>query len=109
MGPRTDFDLLRILSHQLEKQGLGKAFHYKNSASVFEEIRKSVSGYDLELAGLLTGGAEPAHVEVRRNGNAPYDIPVGLIHSAQDTLFTSGTLGRFCTTIESVPEAQAKS
>ena len=30
MGPRTDFDLLRILSHQLEKQGLGKAFHCKN-------------------------------------------------------------------------------
>src|SRR5947207_9809606 len=29
MGPRSDFDLLRILSHQLEKLGLGKAFHYK--------------------------------------------------------------------------------
>jgi NADH-quinone oxidoreductase subunit G len=109
MGPRTDFDLLRILSHQLEKQGLGKAFHYKNAAAVFEEIRKTVPGYDLELTGLLTGGAESAHVEVKRNGNAPYDVPVGLIHSAQDTLFTSGTLGRFCTTIESVPEAQTKS
>jgi len=109
MGPRSDFDLLRILSHQLEKQGLGKAFHYKNPAAVFEEIRKTVPGYDLELTGLLTGGAESAHVEVKRNGSAPYDVPVGLIHSAQDTLFTSGTLGRFCTTIESVPEAQAKS
>jgi NADH-quinone oxidoreductase subunit G len=109
MGPRTDFDLLRILSHQLEKQGLGKAFHYKNVAAVFEEIRKTVPGYDLELTGLLTGGAESARVEVKRNGSAPYDVPVGLIHSAQDTLFTSGTLGRFCTTIESVPEAQAKS
>ena len=109
MGPRSDFDLLRILSHQLEKQGLGKAFHYKNVATVFEEIRKTVSGYDLELTGLLTGGAEPAQTVVRRNGSAPYDVPVGLIRSAQDTLFTSGTLGRFCTTIESVPEAQAKS
>src|SRR5204862_6754756 len=28
MGPRSDFDLLRILSHQLEKLGLGKAFRY---------------------------------------------------------------------------------
>jgi NADH-quinone oxidoreductase subunit G len=109
MGPRTDFDLLRILSHQLEKQGLGKAFHYQNVAAVFEEIRRTVPGYDLELTGLLTGGAESARVEVKRNGSAPYDVPVGLIHSAQDTLFTSGTLGRFCTTIESVPEAQAKS
>jgi NADH-quinone oxidoreductase subunit G len=109
MGPRTDFDLLRILSHQLEKQGLGKAFHYKNPGAVFEEIRKTVPGYDLELTGLLTGGAESAHVEVKRNGSAPYDVAVGLIRSAQDTLFTSGTLTRFLHTIESVPEAQTKS
>jgi NADH-quinone oxidoreductase subunit G len=108
MGPRTDFDLLRILSHQLERQGLGKAFHYKNPAAVFEEIRKTVPGYDVEIVGLLTGGAEPAHTRGHRNGDLPYDVPVGLIRSAQDTLFTSGTLGRFCTTIESVPEAQAK-
>ena len=45
---------------------------------------------------------------VRRNG-APYDVPVGLIRSANDTLFTSGTLSKFLTTIDSVPEAQAKS
>jgi NADH-quinone oxidoreductase subunit G len=108
MGPRSDFDLLRILSHQLEKLGLGKAFHYKTPASVFEEIRKAVPGYDVEAAGLLTGGAEAAHVHVTKNGHAPYDVPVGLIRSAQDTLFTSGTLGRFCTMMESLPEAEAK-
>ena len=56
MGPRSDFDLLRILSHQLETPGLGKAFHYKDLAGVFDEIRKTVPGYDLELPGLLTGG-----------------------------------------------------
>jgi NADH-quinone oxidoreductase subunit G len=108
MGPRSDFDLLRILSHQLEKLGLGKAFHYKTPAAVFEEIRKAVPSYNVELAGLLTGGAEPTRVHVSRNGHAPYDIPVGLIRSAHDTLFTSGTLGRFCTMMESLPEAQAK-
>jgi NADH-quinone oxidoreductase subunit G len=107
MGPRTDFDLLRILSHQLEKQGLGKAFHYKNPAAVFEEIRKTVPGYDVELGGLLAGEAEEARIPVRQNGK-PYDVPVGLIRSAGDTLFTSGTLSKFLTTIESVPEAQAK-
>ena len=108
MGPRTDFDLLRILSHQLEKQGLGKAFHYKSPAAVFEEIRKTVPGYDVELSALLAGEAEEAHIPVRQNGK-PYDVPVGLIRSANDTLFTSGTLSKFLTTIESVPEAQAKS
>jgi len=107
MGPRSDFDLLRILSHQLEKLGLGKAFHYKNPAAVFEEIRKTVSGYNVQPAGLLTGGAEPTRVEFSRNGYAPYDVPVGLIRPAKDTLFTSGTLGRFCTMMESLPEAKA--
>jgi NADH-quinone oxidoreductase subunit G len=108
MGPRTDFDLLRILSHQLEKLGLGKAFHFKTPAAVFEEIRKAVPGYNVQSAGLLTGGAEPTRVHVAKNGHAPYDVPVGLIRSAQDTLFTSGTLGRFCAMMESLPEAQAK-
>jgi NADH-quinone oxidoreductase chain G len=107
MGPRSDFDLLRILSHQLEKLGLGKAFHYKSPAAVFEEIRKTVSGYNVQPAGLLTGGAEPTRVEFSRNGYVPYDVPVGLIRPAKDTLFTSGTLGRFCTMMESLPEAKA--
>jgi NADH-quinone oxidoreductase subunit G len=108
MGTRSDFDLLRILSHQLEKLGLGRAFHYKSPAAIFEEIRKAVPGYNVEPSGLLTGGAEPTHVNVTRNGHAPYDLPAGLIRSAQDNLFTSGSLGRFCTMMESVPEADAK-
>src|SRR6267378_4441132 len=108
MGPRSDFDLLRILSHQLEKLGLGKAFHYKTPAAVFEEIRKAVNGYDVQPAGLLIGGAEPTRVQFARNGHAPYDVPVGLIRSAKDTLFTSGTLGRFCAMMESLPEAKTE-
>ena len=108
MGTRSDFDLLRILSHQLEKLGVGKAFHYKTPGAVFDEIRKAVQGYDVLPAGLLTGGAEATHVQVARNGHAPYDVPAGLIRSAQDTLFTSGTLGRFCTMMDSLPEAETK-
>ncbi|HYL86148.1 MAG TPA: NADH-quinone oxidoreductase subunit NuoG [Candidatus Angelobacter sp.] len=108
MGPRTDFDLLRILSHQLEKLGLGKAFHYKSPAAVFEEIRKAVPGYNVPLAGLLTGGAEAIRAQFSRNGHAPYDVPAGLIRSANDTLFSSGTLGRYCTMMESVPEAKTE-
>jgi NADH-quinone oxidoreductase subunit G len=108
MGARSDFDLLRILSHQLAKLGVGKAFHYKTPAAVFEEIRKAVQGYDVPPTGLLTGGAELTHAQVARNGHAPYDVPAGLIRSAQDTLFTSGTLGRFCTMMDSLPEADAK-
>jgi len=108
MGPRSDFDLLRIISHQLERLGLGKAFHYKTPGAVYEEIRQAVPGYDVQQTGLLTGGAEPTSVHVAKNGHAPYDVPAGLIRSAHDTLFTSGTLGRFCTMMESLPEAAKK-
>jgi NADH-quinone oxidoreductase subunit G len=108
MGTRSDFDLLRILSHQLEKLGLGKAFHYKTPAMVFEEIRKAVPGYNVHQAGLLTGGAEPTKIQFSRNGHEPYDVPVQLIRSANDNLFTSGSLGRFCTMMQSLPEAEAK-
>ena len=109
MGARSDFDLLRILSHQFEKLGLGKAFHFKTSAAVFEEIRKTVPGYNVHPAGLLTGGAEPVKLQFSRNGHAPYDVPVELIRPANDNLFTSGTLGRFCTMMQSLPEAEAQS
>jgi NADH-quinone oxidoreductase subunit G len=109
MGVRTDFELLRILTHQLEKNGLGKAFHYKNPAAVFEEIRSAVPGYNVQLAGLLTGGAEPTNLPFSRNGHGSYDVPVQLIRSANDTLFSSGSLSKFCTMMQSLPEAEVKS
>jgi NADH-quinone oxidoreductase subunit G len=108
MGPRSDFDLLRIVSHQLEKLGLGKAFHYKTPSAVFEEIRKAVPAYNVPQAGLLTGGAEATQVAFAKNGHAPHDVPVGVIWSAKDNLFTSGTLGRFCKMMDSLPEAETK-
>jgi len=108
MGPRSDFDLLRILSHQLEKLGLGKAFHYRKPADVFEEIRKAVAAYNVQTAGLLTGGAEATRVQFARNAHAPYDVPAGLIRPAKDTLFSSGTLGHFCAMMESLPEARTE-
>jgi NADH-quinone oxidoreductase subunit G len=108
MGARSDFDLLRILSHQLERAGLGKAFHFKTPAAVFEEIRKAVPGYNVQPASLLTGGAESTKIEFSKNGHAPYDVPLQLIRPANDNLFTSGTLGRFCTMMQTLPEAEAK-
>src|SRR5690349_9792903 len=68
MGARSDFDLLRILSHQLERADLGKAFHFKTPGAVFDEIRKVVPGYKVQPAGLLTGGAEPTKIEFAKYG-----------------------------------------
>jgi len=108
MGPRADFDILRILSHQLARLGLGRAIHLRTPEVTFEEIRRTVGGYDVSVPNLLAGGAEPSAPSLPLDGRAPYDVPVGAIFSSQDTLFTSGTLGRYCTMINSLPEAVAK-
>jgi len=68
MGARSDFDLLRILSHQLERAGLGKAFHFKTPAAVFEEIRKAVPGYNVQPASLLTAARSPQRSSSPKTG-----------------------------------------
>jgi NADH-quinone oxidoreductase subunit G len=108
-GLRSDFDLLRILAHQLERQGVGRAVPARNWETVFEEIRREVPGYGVSLPSLLAGSAELAAGCAAQNGHAPYDVPAGAIRSAGDTLFTSGTLGRYCSMMESLPEAGAGS
>jgi len=104
MGPRSDFDILRILSHQLARAGAGQAIHLRNPEAAFEEIRKAVPGYSVEAASLLAGGAELSQPSAAPAGR-PYDVPADMIFSAGDSLFTSGTLGRYCTMLNSVPEA----
>jgi len=108
MGTRSDFDILRILSHQLSQQGLGQAIRLRTPEAAFDEIRQVVAGYGIPLATLLLGEAEPTSPVSAANGNARFDVPAGTIFSAHDTLFTSGSLGRYCTTILSLPEAAAE-
>jgi NADH-quinone oxidoreductase subunit G len=105
MGTRSDFDILRILSHQLAQQGLGPAIRLRTPEAAFDEIRQAVAGYGVSMAPLLLGEAERTLPVSTANGNAKFDVPAGSIFSAHDTLFTSGSLGRYCTTILSLPEA----
>jgi NADH-quinone oxidoreductase subunit G len=105
MGTRSDFDILRILSHQLAQHGLGPAIRLRSPDAAFDEIRQAVAGYGVSMATLLLGEAERTSPVSTANGNAKFDVPAGSIFSAHDTLFTSGSLGRYCTTILSLPEA----
>ncbi len=105
MGTRSDFDILRILSHQLAQQGLGQPIPLRTPDAAFDEIRQSVSGYGVSMATLLLGEAERTAPVSTANGNAKFDVPAGSIFSAHDTLFTSGSLGRYCKMILSLPEA----
>jgi NADH-quinone oxidoreductase subunit G len=106
-GPRSDFDLLRILSHQLGMLGLGSPIKLRTAEAAFDEIRQHVSGYDLSHATLLAGGSEQATAS-SKTSEAGHDAPAGAVFSSQDYLFTSGTLGRYCSRLTSTNEAKEK-
>jgi NADH-quinone oxidoreductase subunit G len=104
-GPRSDFDLLRILSHQLGMLGLGAPIRLRTPEAAFEEIRQYVTGYNLSQANLLAGGSELAAASCKRVESS-YDVPAGTVFSSHDYLFTSGTLGRYCSRLTSTNEAK---
>ena len=99
-GPRSDFDLLRILSHQLGMLGLGVPIKLRTPEAAFDEIRQHVAGYDVSQASLLGGGSELTTAACKIAENS-YDVPVGAVFSSHDYLFTSGTLGRYCSRLNS--------
>ena len=106
-GPRSDFDLIRILSHQLGMLGLGTPIRLRTAEAAFDEIRQHVVGYDLSKTALLGGGAELSTATCK-TPEPSYDVPEGTVFSSQDYLFTSGTLGRYCSKLTSTNEAKEK-
>jgi NADH-quinone oxidoreductase chain G len=104
-GPRSDFDLIRILSHQLSMLGLGTPIRLRTPEAAFDEIRQHVPGYDLSHASLLAGGSEMATASCK-SVEPSYEVAAGAVFSSQDYLFTSGTLGRYCSKLTSTNEAK---
>ena len=104
-GPRSDFDLIRILSHQLGMLGVGAPIRLRTPEAAFDEIRQNVTGYDLPVSSLL-GGSAPQSAATFKASEPSYDVPVGNIFSANDFLFTSGSLGRYCSKLTSTKEAK---
>ena len=104
-GPRSDYDLLRILSHQLGTLGLGTPIKLRTAEAAFDEIRQHVAGYDLSLASLLGGAAERSYATCK-SADASHDVAPGIVFSSNDYLFTSGTLGRYCSKLASTNEAK---
>ena len=102
-GPRSDFDLLRIISHQLSQLSMGPAIRLRTPEAAFDEIRQNVAGYNVSFANLLAGGAQRATPGAKQ---AQADTAPGTIFSSQDYLFSSGTLGRYCSKLNSCSEAK---
>ncbi len=104
-GPRSDFDLLRILSHQLGMLGLGSPIRLRTPEAAFDEIRQYVAGYEVSVAILLAGGAQLTTASCK-SAEPNYSVPAGTVFSSHDYLFTSGTLGRYCSRLASTKEAK---
>ncbi len=104
-GPRSDFDLIRILSHQLGILGLGSPIRHRTPEAAFDEIRQHVAGYAVSHANLLGGSAEFSSVACK-SVDSSHDVPPGTVFSSHDSLFTSGTLGRYCSRLNSTNEAK---
>jgi NADH-quinone oxidoreductase subunit G len=95
MGAKTDLEIFGMIAREM-KLDLGIWLPDK----VFEEIRRTVHGYNVPLPVIATGGAA---VSMPLNGHVPA-LP-GEIKSSGDTLFTSGSLSRYSKILNSVMES----
>jgi NADH-quinone oxidoreductase subunit G len=95
MGAKTDLEIFGLIAKEM-KLNLGIWLPDK----VFEEIRKTIHGYNVALPVIATGGAA---VTTPLNGRVA-GLP-GSIHSAGDTLFTSGSLSKYSKILNSVMES----
>ena len=97
MGPKPDLDVIALLAKEM-RENLGPT----KVEEVFNEIRTRVHGYDVPLFVIESGGAAQA---VPLNAHIQIQSHPELIRSAHNTLYTSGTLGRYSPMLNSVIEA----
>ena len=69
--------------------------------AILDEIQRVVAGYDVSRINLLAGNDQ--HIEIAESGPSVLHQPE-LIVPANDDLFSSGTLGRYSQTLNSVME-----
>jgi NADH-quinone oxidoreductase subunit G len=72
--------------------------------AILDEVQRVVPGYDVSRVNLLAGNDQ--HLEIADSGGGAMQDPE-LIAPAHDDLFSSGTLGRYSKTLNSVFENKA--
>jgi NADH-quinone oxidoreductase subunit G len=97
MGAKSDLEIMGLLSKEM-----GVNIGIWTPDKIFDEIRRNVRGYNIPLPIVATGGAAQT---VPVNGHVPANSRPELIQSARDTLFTSGTLGRYSKALSAVIES----
>jgi NADH-quinone oxidoreductase subunit G len=97
IGAKTDLEIVGLIAKEMDYAGqMGPWL----PETVYNEIRKTVKGYDIPLALVAIGARQTAPV----NGRVGVESRPELIWSAHDNLFTSGTLGRYSKILNSVIE-----
>jgi NADH-quinone oxidoreductase subunit G len=76
-----------------------------DSMAILDEIQRLVPGYEFSRLNLLAGNDQ--HVTAAERSNAGAADGLVQIVPANDTLFTSGTLGRYSTMLNSVAEGKS--
>jgi NADH-quinone oxidoreductase chain G len=90
----------------LEAHGLEPKLSPFDPMAILDEIQRLVPEYDVSRMNLLAGNDQHTTLPARGPGNLPGHGD--LISPANDTLFTSGTLGRYSKALNSVIENQRK-
>jgi len=85
----------------LEAHGLEPKMNPFDPFAILDEIQRLVPGYDVSRAELMAGNDQ--HTAFEQMGPGVMQDP-SLIVPAQNNLFSSGTLGRFSNTLNSVME-----
>jgi NADH-quinone oxidoreductase subunit G len=85
----------------LEAHGLEPKMSPFDPIAILDEIQRLVPGYDVPRIKLLAGNDQ--HTTLTESGPGALHDPA-LIKPANDELFTSGTLGRYSQTLNSVME-----
>jgi NADH-quinone oxidoreductase subunit G len=96
MGAKPDLEIFALLAKEMRSDWVTPT-----PESVFQEIRRLVLGYDAPLSLVETGGMAPT---TPSSGELTYRAYPELVRSASNTLFTSGTLGRYSNMLNAVME-----
>jgi len=86
----------------LENQGLEPKLSPLDPMAILDEIQRLVPGYDVSRFNLIAGNSE--HTSLTTAGTGVAHKPESIV-PANDTLFTSGTLGRYSRALQSVIES----
>jgi NADH-quinone oxidoreductase subunit G len=102
MGAKADLEIIGLLAKEL---GAAATMGPWVADKVTAQVTQTVRGYNIPLPVIATGGAAQT---LPLDGRIAVETNPALIRSAEDTLFTSGTLGRYSKKLNSLMEAPGK-